>query len=312
MNRLKRIVLRIWQVARDHPIALITWVTILVGWEIAAHIVPESTIEQAPLVPSWEYVFNNSLLALSGGWTRDFWAPVPQTGGEATYFGAFLALADHTQATVVRLVFGLFFGVIAGVATGLAVSYFAWLRVMAWAPLNLLRMFPLLAAIPLFQFWLGGTLTGTTVFIGFGVWVLLVVATINSVANVPDRYIESARTLGASRFRTYRSIVVPASIPELRIGLMLAAGLSWSLTVGAEYIGATKGLGNILAVAEFTTNTGRMMIIAVVISVAALSTFFILNSMFNRLVQWMPKAPASARFDRVTPAAGSLGGALNE
>ncbi len=311
MNRLKRIVLRIWKAARDHPIAVITWVIILGGWEVAAHLVPESTIEQAPLVPSWEYVFTNSLPALSGGWTHDFWAPVPRTGGEETYLGAFLALADHTQATIKRLVFGLFFGFTAGVATGLAVSYFAWLRQMAWAPLNLLRMFPLLAAIPLFQFWLGGTLKGTTVFIGFGVWVLLVVSTINSVSNVPDRYIESARTLGASRFRTYRSIVVPAAIPELRTGLLLSAGLSWSLAVGAEYIGATNGLGNILAVAEFTTNTGRMMIIAVVISIAALTTFFVLNSLFNRLVRWMPQAPTSVRLTRVA-AAGSLGGVLKE
>jgi len=312
LNRLQRIVLRVWQAARDHPIAVITWVIILVGWEVAAHIVPESTIEQAPLVPSWEYVFNDSLKALSGGWTHDFWAPVPQTGGESTYLGAFLALADHTQATVVRLGVGLFFGVTTGVATGLAVSYFAWLRMMAWAPLNLLRMFPLLAAIPLFQFWLGGTLKGTTVFIGFGVWVLLVVATINAVSNVPDRYIESARTLGASRFHTYRSIVIPAAIPELRTGLLLSAGLSWSLAVGAEYIGATNGLGNILSVAEFTTNTGRMMIIAVMISVASLSSFFILNSLFNRLVRWMPKAPASVRLNRVTTTARSLGGAPNE
>lgn len=308
MNLLKRIVLRVWQAAQAHPITVITWLFIIVGWEVASHIVPESTIEQAPLVPSWGYVFSDSLLALAGGWTHDFWAPVPQTGGEYTYFGSFLALVDHTQATVVRLGVGLFFGVTIGVVTGLSISYFSWLRTMAWAPLNLLRMFPLLAAIPLFQFWLGGTLMGTTVFIGFGVWVLLVVAMINAISNVPDRYIESARTLGASRFHTYRSVVVPAAIPELRTGLLLSAGLSWSLAVGSEYIGATNGLGNILSVAEFTTNTGRMMIIAVVISIASLSTFFILNSMFNKLVVWMPKAPTSVRLNRVSTEASSLSG----
>ena len=302
---------RTWRAARDHPTAVVTWLVIIIGWEIAAHLVPVSLVERAPLVPSWEYLFTDSLPSLSGGWTFDFWAPVPQTGGEETYLGAVLALGYHTLNTVMRLFLGLFFGVVLGVGMGLAISYWPKVRQMAWAPLNLMRMFPLLAAIPLFQFWLGANLRGTTTFIGFGVWVLLIVATINSVSNVPDRYIESARTLGASRLHTYRSIVVPAAIPELRTGLLLAAGLSWSVTVGAEYIGLTSGLGNILAVAEFKTNTGRMMIIAVMIAIAALATFFILNAFFNRIVSWMPQAPRSARISRVA-AAGPLGGTAQE
>ena len=132
-----------------------------------------------------------------------------------------------------------------------------------------------------------------------------------SVSNVENRYIESALTLGATPRRAYISVVVPAAIPELRTALLLAAGLSWSLTVGAEYIGMPNGLGNILAVAEFTTNTGRMMIIAIVIALAALLTFFILNTLFNRLVSWMPRAPSTAKVSRVA-AAGSLGGTLQE
>jgi ABC-type nitrate/sulfonate/bicarbonate transport system permease component len=150
-------------------------------------------------------------------------------------------------------------------------------------------MVPLLAAIPLFQFWLGANSRGTTTFIAFGVWVVLVVGTLNAVANVPDRYLESARTLGASRVRTYLRVVVPGAMPELRTSLLLAAGLSWSLTVGAEYIGLRDGLGSIMAVAEYTTNTGRMIIIAICVGVSALLTFAILDRLFGRVVSWMPK-----------------------
>lgn len=293
---------------RRHPAAYITWVVLLVGWEVAAQIVPESSREGAPIVPSWEFVWTDSFKAISGNWTQDWGAPTPISGGEETYLGAFLALSYHSIATLIRLVLGLTIGVLAGVGTGLAISYWVVARRMAWPPLNFLRMLPLLAAIPLFQFWLGANTKGTTTFIAFGVWVVLVVGTINSVRNVPDRYIESARTLGASRRRTYMRVVVPGSIPELRTSLLLAAGLSWSLTVGAEYIGLRDGLGSIMAVAEYFTNTGRMIVIAVVVGVYALLTFAILDKLFNRLVSWMPKVEADEGITQVAGAGAAAAG----
>jgi sulfonate transport system permease protein len=280
---------RIVRTISRHPAALLTWVVILVGWEVAAHLVPESPREGSPIVPSWEFVFTESFKDLSGNWTKPYWAPAPIRGGEETYLGAVLALGYHSLSTLTRLLLGLGIGVAAGVGSGLVISYWATARRLAWPSLNFLRMVPLLAAIPLFQFWLGANSRGTTTFIAFGVWVVLVVGTLNAVANVPDRYLESARTLGASRLRTYLRVVVPGAMPELRTSLLLAAGLSWSLTVGAEYIGLRDGLGSIMAVAEYTTNTGRMIIIAITVGICALLTFAVLDRVFRRLVSWMPR-----------------------
>lgn len=287
---------------RRHPAAYLTWVVLLVGWEVAAQLVPEGARAGSPIVPSWEFIFTDSLKALSGNWTKPYWAPNPINGGDETYLGALLALGYHTLQTMIRLTLGLVIGVLAGVGTGLLVSYWTFARRLAWPSLNFLRMVPLLTAIPLFQFWLGANSRGTTTFIAFGVWVVLVVATINAVANVPDRYLESARTLGATRRRTYRKVVIPGAMPELRTSLLLAAGLSWSLAVGAEYIGLRDGLGSIMAVAEYTTNTGRMIIIAIVVGLCALLTFGVLDRVFSRVVSWMPQLDSGAGITRIAGA----------
>src|SRR5258708_35498631 len=97
--------------------------------------------------------------------------------------------------TFFRVLLGLSVGVALGVGCGLLVSYSDVARRTIWGPLNFLRMVPLLAAIPLFEFWFGPNATGTTVFVGLGVMVLLVVATLNAVRNVPNHYSQSARTL---------------------------------------------------------------------------------------------------------------------
>ncbi len=271
---------------RRHPAAFVTWTVLLVGWEVASHVVPESAREGSPIVPSWEFVFTDSLKALSGtGRSRMGAEPDP---GRETYLGAFLALGYHTLATMTRLVIG------SPSASSPECSAGSSSRTTDRPPprvavLNFLRMVPLLAAIPLFQFWLGANTRGTTTFIAFGTWVVIVVGTINAIGNVPDRYLESARTLGATRIRTYLKVVIPGALPELRTSLLLAAGLSWSLAVGAEYIGLRTGLGSIMAVAEYTTNTGRMIVIAIVVGLCALLTFGVLDRLFSRLVSWMPK-----------------------
>jgi len=293
---------------RTHVVALATWAVIIGGWEIAAHLVPPSQLKGSPIVPSLEFIWTDTLKSLSGSWTVQRWAPNPAFGGRETYLGAVLALGYHSLFTLARVVVGLLVGVAVGVLGGLLISYSRVIRWTAWGPLNFLRMVPLLAAIPLFGFWFGANTRGTTTFIAVGVWVLLVIATINAVRNVPNYYAESARTLGASRLQTYIRVVVPRALPELRTGLLLAAGLGWSLCVGSEYIGLRTGLGSIMASATAEANTGRMILMAVLIVGYALLTFAVLDALFARMVHWLPRQARTARgVPRAPAGAGAVG-----
>ena len=313
---------RIVKAAKANPLFFITWAVLLVGWQIVSYIAPRGTLEH-PLVPGFDYIIYNALYRLSGNWdlfggfsfpglTVQFGelAPFPAIDGpeSRTWTAVFLALGFHSFMTLSRLVAGLGVGLIAGLATGLALPYWSALRQISWAPFNFLRMIPLLAAIPWMQFALGVDLRATTLFIGFGVWVMLVVATMNAVANVPDRYIESARTLGASRFYTYLRVVVPGAMPELRTALLLAGGLGWSLTIAAEFLGFPTGLGFMAAAAVQETNTARLVIVAIVVAFYSLLTFYLLNLMFNRMVSWMPqRVSGTTDISKVAGAAGAAG-----
>ena len=311
---------RIAKAAKANPLFFITWAVLLVGWQIMSYIAPKGTLEH-PLVPGFDYIIYNALYRLSGNWdlfggfsvaglTLQFGAlaPFPAIDGpeSRTWTAVFLALGFHSVMTLSRLIAGLGVGLIAGLATGLALPYWSALRQISWAPFNFLRMIPLLAAIPWMQFALGVDLRATTIFIGFGVWVMLVVATMNAVANVPDRYIESARTLGASRLRTYFKVIVPGAMPELRTALLLAGGLGWSLTIAAEFLGFPTGLGFMAAAAVQETNTARLVIVAIVVAFYSLLTFYLLNQMFNRMVSWMPqRVSGETDISKVAGAAGA-------
>ena len=308
---------RLLNAMRNNPLFFVTWAVLLVGWQVVSIVAPEGTLEH-PLVPGWDYVFGDTLYRMSGDWLLnnieilylevrfEELAPYPGLGGDRTWPAVFLALSFHSFMTLSRLLVGLAIGLAVGIATGLAIPYWPVLRQTAWAPMNFLRMIPLLAAIPWLQFGLGANFRGAVAFIAFGVWVTLVVATMNSVANVPDRFIESARTLGASRPYTYFKVIVPGSMPELRTALLLSAGLGWSLTIAAEFLGFPTGLGHMASIAVQETNTARLVIVAFVVACYSLLTFYMLNQMFNKLVSWMPqRAAGTTDISKVAGAAGA-------
>lgn len=292
----------LWAAMRRNPLFFVSWVLLLVAWQVASYIVPTGVLEH-PLVPGWDYVFGEPLMRVSRFWTVQMvdigWAafnfeglaPLPILRGEGTWPAVFLAIAYHSVATLSRLFGGVVVGMTMGVLTGLALPYWPRARKTAWAPLNFLRMIPLLVAAPWLGLVVGSTFLGITAYIAFGVWTILVVATMNAVANVPDRYIESGRTLGASRLHTYYRVIVPGSLPELRTALLLALGGSWSMAIAAEFLGFSAGLGYLADAAVQETNTALLLIVTAIVASYSLATFLLLNQGFKKMINWRLQRP---------------------
>ncbi len=282
--------LRAARYLRYHWISIATIVVLAGSWEIAAHETSTSALRDSPPIPSFEDIFGHSLLGMSDYWRIDMWAPMPIAGGQQTYLGAFLALGFHSALTLFRLVTGLLLGAVTGTALGLAISWSPFLRRLSGMPLHMIRMFPLLAMIPLFQFWFGANNMSAIIFVAYGVGVVYFVTTINATANVQAKYIDYARTLGASKLRIYATVVAPAILPELFSGILLTLGLAWSAVIGAEYVGVDSGIGRMIIWAEFFSATGRMMLVTILIMVYAGISYAVCRRVAVRLLRWMPTA----------------------
>ncbi len=83
----------------------------------------------------------------------------------------------------------------------------------------------------------------TGVFIIFisSIWPTLI-NTSFGVANVSKEYLNVAKTLGASRFRTIFKVIIPAALPNILAGLRISMGIAWLVIVAAEMLLGT-GLG---------------------------------------------------------------------
>jgi sulfonate transport system permease protein len=277
---------------RHNAISIAVVALLIVAWEVAGHLAPKSPLRESPIVPPWEFVFGRALIGLSDYWKIQMWAPVPQLGGQQTLLGAVLAILLHSALTLYRLILGFVIGGIVGVGLGLALSWSATVRGLIAPSLHIVRMCPLLALVPLFQFWFSATNTGAIVFVAYGVGVVFLVGTINAVKNVPVKYIESALTMGASRLLIYRSVILPAILPELFSSVFLTLGLAWAAVIGAEYVGVESGIGRMIIWSEYFSNTGRMALIALIILFYALGSFALCRRLQVRLLRWQPKLQA--------------------
>jgi sulfonate transport system permease protein len=139
---------------------------------------------------------------------------------------------------------------------------------------------------PLFALWFGDTDRGAIFFTGFVAFSLVFPIAVNAIGNVPGYYGQFAASLGASRGHTYRNVVLPAALPELRSGIMLAVGFGWSAAIAAEYISHDFGLGHIVQNAEYFGRTNVLALVALIALLLAAGSFAVTGKVLGWATRW--------------------------
>jgi sulfonate transport system permease protein len=259
-------------------------IALLVAWELVAYRSPVDAGTHRHTIPTIQDVVSAFKL-LGYYWKGGFGVKATSEGGPLTYDGAILSLIYNTFVTSERLVVGFCLGVAAGLAVAIGISWSTVLRGMFAAPAHVARMLPLLAMVPLFQLWFGLSAEGVIVFVAFSVAVIIFAVALNAIENVPEFYMQFASSLGASATRRYLTVLLPASFPQIRTGLLLALGFAWSGTIAGEFLGPTYGLGRVVLNADYFGRTNLMMLVGlVVVGYAALS-----YALASHLLRWLTR-----------------------
>jgi ABC-type proline/glycine betaine transport system permease subunit len=188
-------------------------------------------------------------------------------------------------------------------------AVFPWMRVeenvafglrLIAPTVHIIRMTPFLAMIPLFNLWFGANTFGIILFVAYGVAVIMFIGTVNAVRNVPNVYLQRAATVGASGVTVFRCVMIPAIFPEIRASFLLSFGLSWSLVVGGELLGAQSGLGVIVTYALQFAYTGRVLITAILFILYAGLSFAAFEVISQRIIDWHPQVERTLKSIRAS------------
>lgn len=161
----------------------------------------------------------------------------------------------YTLYTLLRLVTAYAISLVLAFGTALWVTSSTWAERWALPVLDVLQSLPVLAVFPVavaaFATW--GFLEGaaTLVLVMAMLWPLLF-SLVAAIRSVPRDVRDAARLFGARGWSYTRTLLLPASVPALVTGSMLAFGAGWNIVIVAEYIsyaGQTwtlPGLGSLL------------------------------------------------------------------
>ena len=278
---------------RRHSVSILVLIAMAAIWQLLSMAYTAEAVPGEPMIPGWQVVFGRTLISLADYWQGGLGVGAVAEGAPPTYLAALLAIVTNSFDTIVRLYVGLLFGSVVGTLLGLAVSWSRWSRRAVALPLQFVRSLPLLAMVPLFQLWFGTYFVGKIAFVAYGVGVIFFAGVVNAVKNVPQIYIDNARTLGASRLQLYYTVILPSILPELRATILLSLGTAWGAVLGAEYLGAQSGLGYMIVYSEQFAYLDRMFVVALLFVIYASISYAIFNRICMRLLEWTPRAGRS-------------------
>lgn len=284
-SRLSRFKLRLPRPGSDGFLTLISLVSLFVLWQVLSLVAGKTGVSGERYVPNVIDIAG-SFDTLAYYWRGGLGVEATTDGGAVTFAGAVLGLISNSLATIVRLFIGLVLGFVVAGFTAMAVCWSGFLRKVFLLPANAARMLPLLAMSPLFGIWFGKSEVGATLFIAFATFAIIFVVALTAIDGVPSYYEQYARSLGAKRFRAYVTGVLPAALPGVRGGVLLALGFGWSMVIAAEFIGQDVGLGNIVNRAQEFGRTDTLAVVGLFVVLYAWASYKLTAKLFDYLVRW--------------------------
>jgi ABC-type nitrate/sulfonate/bicarbonate transport system permease component len=185
-----------------------------------------------------------------GGPTTAFISPskLPSPGD---VFGSFSELSQRGllgsfSATMKRVLLGMSYAAVLGVGLGVVAASYR-VAAAAVAPLVIfLRSIPMGALLPLTVVWFATGEKQKEMFIFLAVVPFVFSDTVAAISAVPQRYIETAETLGARRFQIIKKVLFPLALPDIVTSLRFMFGLALGYIMLAEAINAEAGIGFLL------------------------------------------------------------------
>jgi len=169
-----------------------------------------------------------------------------------------------------RILIGFSIAITLGVILGYLIWRYKFVEDTLGFVVTALQSIPSIVWFPLAIIWFGLNDFAILFIVTIGATWTMTISASSGFKNVPTLYQRVAKTLGSSGFHFIRTVIVPASIPQLLSGLRIAWAFSWRALMAGELLGAGGGLGQLL---ENGRALGQMdLVISVMIIIAVIGT----------------------------------------
>jgi NitT/TauT family transport system permease protein/taurine transport system permease protein len=90
---------------------------------------------------------------------------------------------------------------------------------------------------------------------------------LSGVREIPIRYIQAVRTLGATRYQIIRDVLLPGAMPSIATGSRLSIGFAWRAVIAGEMLAGREGLGWMIFTGQDADRTSEVILGMVIIGI---------------------------------------------
>jgi ABC-type nitrate/sulfonate/bicarbonate transport system permease component len=199
-------------------------------------------------------------------------------------------LLGHAQSTLGLLGLGYALSAVSGIAIGGLAGWFRTVQRALSPYMAFLDATPSVALMPLLIVWLGLGLAPKLAVLLLAAFFPFYWTTLASVRSLDHNLVRVARAYGASEFRVFRSIMLPASVPHLLVGARIAFGKAVVATVVVELLASSTGVGFLLHEYGREFRSADVFAVILLIAVFAVVIHVTLRYAESRVDSW--RAPA--------------------
>jgi NitT/TauT family transport system permease protein len=153
-----------------------------------------------------------------------------------------------------------------------------------------LRYMPISAFIPLLILWFGIYEKQKIAFLFLGVFVYLLPVVVAAIRLVPEELVQTALTLGASRWQVIRTVLLPSALPEIFDSFRVMNAIAWTYVILAEAVNPEHGLGYMVELARTHQKASWSFAGLLVIGGIGLLTDFLIRLASSLLFRWRETA----------------------
>jgi ABC-type nitrate/sulfonate/bicarbonate transport system permease component len=173
-----------------------------------------------------------------------------------------------------------------GVPLGLAMGWSARFRAAVDPVLEFIRPIPPLAWIPLSILWFGIGDMQIVYIIFLAAFFPVVLNSMAGARDVDTYLVRAGLSLGARRGELFRTVVLPAALPQIFTGVRIGLGIGWMALVAGELVAAPSGLGFMINNARTLFRSDYILLGMVLIGVLGLVLDFLMRQAMRIAMPW--------------------------
>lgn len=194
-------------------------------------------------------------------------------------------LLTHASVTLFETIAGFILGTVIGTLIAAILWWSPFLSRILDPYLVVLNSMPKIALGPILIVSFG---PGFGSIIAMGALISVIITTIvvyNAFKNVDENYLKVVYTFGATKPQSFKSVILPATVPTIISTLKVNVGLSWVGVIVGEFLVSKQGLGYMIVYGFQVFNFNLVMLSLLVIAVLATLMYQVVELLERKLIK---------------------------